>query len=818
MMKIPLPLVWILLWFFTAANAQQGIQIRGSVVDATTKEPLPFASVALLQKTNGQSSFVAGVQTTSEGTFNLIASKAGVITLQVTYVGYQTLNLPVTIPAQGIVDLGPIALVADSKILKEVEVVAEKSQIEITPGKRVFNVDKSLTAIGGTAESLLRNVPSVTIDETGSASLRNMATTIYVDGKPTQLTLAQIPANQIATIEVISNPSARYDASTSGGIINLVLKKNKREGYNGLLSLGVGNNSRYDATVNLDLKKGKWNLTTLYSLNATKNPLNGYANRITKDAGGETESYFNQTTAINQNNYFQSGRIAADYALDNRNTFTLAGTIVAGAFNTVSDQQYAYRDSNNTMTNFGNRNTIPHNDYVNTGIEFDWKHTFPQKGRELHLTTSFTRNRVSNAGDWYTTAYNIVNADTISQPGYPLTNRIDGRIIGDQILVQLDYVRPINESSKWEFGLRSFSYLRDQQYLFSEVDGDVKTLLQDYSQNAQINETVNAVYALYDKRLNARLSMQGGLRLEQSFLHGLSRFDGSKFGYDYPSAAGQNLFQSFFPSFSLNKKLNETAEWNISLSRKVGRPNFRHMFVGIQANDKQNITIGNPKVRPEFVNTAEASYNKTWTRESGSSLQWLVTGYYIYEDHTIKPVTEPLATDSTILVTTFQNVKADIQYGIDNTLNYSVGPLSVVANFNGYESIIQSIDVTTKLLRYNAKLSATYKFGAGISAQISAQRRSKSPQLQGYQKAVNGVDVALRKGFWQNRGSVTFIINDVFNSRIFYTVYDQPQAYQVSMSRRDIRFYKVTLQIPLSRSTSSMKERKVSGPDIDFGN
>jgi len=808
----------LLLWLSHNANAQQSITVRGSVIDRSTKEPLPFASVALLQINKEQSNLISGGQTTVDGAFQLSSPRPGLFTLQISYVGYQVLELPVTVPAQGTMDVGAVTLQPDSKMLREVEVVGEKSPIEITPGKRTFNVDKSLTAIGGTAETLLRNVPSVTIDETGAASLRNMATTIYVDGKPTQLILAQIPANQIASIEVISNPSARYDASTSGGIINLILKKNKREGYNGLATLGIGNNARYDATVNLDLKRGKWNLTTLYSLNATKNPLNGYADRVSKSANGKTEHYFDQTTAISQNNYFQSGRVAADYDYNGNNTFTLAGTVVTGAFNTVSDQRYTYRDVNGAITSFGNRSTIPHNDYVNTGVEFDWKHMFPQKDRALQLTTSLTRNRVSNAGDWYTTAYDVVNGDTTNQNGYPVTNRIDGRIIGNQILAQLDYVHPVNEATKWEFGLRSFSYLRDQQYLFSQVAGDVKTLLQDYSQNAQINETVNAIYALYNKKLSDKLGMQAGLRLEQSFLHGLSRFDGTKFGYDYPSATGQNLFQSFFPSFSLNKKTDENTEWNFSLSRKVGRPNFRHVFVGIQANDKQNITIGNPKVRPEFVNTAEASYNKTWTRETGSSLQWLVTGYYIYEDHTIKPVTQPLATDSSILVTTFQNVKADIQYGIDNTINYSVGPLSLIANFNGYESIIQSVDVTTKLLRYNAKVSATYKFGAGISAQVSAQRRSKSPQLQGYQKAVNGVDFALRKGLWQNRGSVTFIVNDVFNSRIFYTVYDQPLAYQVSMSRRDIRFYKITMQFPLSRSTRKMKERKVSGPDIDFGN
>lgn len=808
----------LILLLLTAQSYGQSntIGIKAVVKDAATQENLPFASVALRQKKGEQDVVISAAQTSLEGSFQLIVPSAGTYVLQISFVGYETLEQSLAITDRKITDLGTLVLQPNTKMLKEVEVVAEKAQIEIAPGKRIFNVDKSLTAIGGTAESLLRNVPSVTVDETGSANLRNMAATVYVNGKPTQLTLAQIPANQIASIEVISNPSARYDASTSGGIINLVLKKNRQPGYNGLASVGVGNNSRYDATINLDFQRGKWNITTLYSLNATKNPLNGFAHRNIKNQEGETESYFDQATKTDQNNLFQSGRVAVDYNLNDKNVLTLAGTVVGGAFNTTSNQTYTYSDLAGTVTSYGGRQTVPHNDYTNLGAELDWKHLFPQKGRELSITSSWTHNRVSNAGDWYTTAYDVTGSTDSNQEGYPITNRIDGRIIGNQILGQVDYVHPVSPSAKWEFGLRSYFYLRDQQYLFSEVNGETKTLLQDYSQNAQINEAVNAVYALYEKKLNDRVNIQGGLRLEQSFLHGLSRFDGSKFGYNYPSKTGQNFFQSFFPSFAITKKPDETSEWNISLSRKVGRPNFRHMFVGIQANDKQNITIGNPAVRPEFINTAEASYNKVWERNTNSSLQWLATGYYIYEDHTIKPVTYPLASDSTILVTTFQNVKADIQYGIDNTLNYSLGSWAFVGNFNLYESVIQSIDVTTKMLRYNAKLSATYKFKAGISAQVSAQRRSRSPQLQGYQKAVTAADFALRKGFWNNRASLTFIINDIFNSRKFYTIYDQPATFQTSMSRRDIRYYKLTLQIPLSKGALK-KERKVSGPDIDFG-
>ncbi|MEJ1241842.1 outer membrane beta-barrel protein [Chryseolinea sp. T2] len=793
-----------------------GRNLKGIVTDATSSEPLPFATVALLQNKDGQLTRIAVSQTALDGTFGISNAPADTILLQVSFVGYQTAEQHVDLrTADGSVR---VVMTPDSKLLKEVEVVGEKPPIEIAPDKRIFNVDKNLTSQGGTAEMVLKNVPSVTIDESGAATMRNLTATIYVNGKPTQLTLAQIPANQIESVEVISNPSARYDASTSGGIINLVLKRNKEQGYNGMLIIGVGTNSRYDGTLNLDYQKGKWNISGLYSFNSTKNPLPSSSYRISKNPNGEPIAYFDQNTSLKQDNTFQSGRISADYKFNDRNTLTIAGSLAGGVFNTSTEQNYAYRNTDDAIISYGNRTTTPHNDYINTGIELDWKHQFSQKGRELSFMSSFTHNRVSNAGDWYTTAYDIVEGTSVPQEGYPVTNQIDGSITGNQILAQLDYVHPLNESSKLEFGARSFTYLRDQQYLFSEVTGESIRLLEDYSQNAQINETVNAVYGLYSHQINKKMNWQGGLRLEQSFLHGKSRFDGSTFGYNYPSKTGQNIFQSIFPSLSFNNKINESSEWNVSLSRKVGRPSFRHMFVGIQANDKQNITIGNPAVRPEFVNTAEASYNKTWDKTSGSSLQWLVTGYYIYEDHTIKPVTQPDPEDSTILVTTFQNVKADIQYGVDNTLTYSIGNLSLLGNLNIFEVILQSTEVTTRMLRYNAKMNLTYKFPWGISAQLSGQYRSKSAQLQGYQKAIAGADFALRKGFWQNRGAVTFIINDIFNSRVQYTVYDQPLTYQNTMNRRDIRYYKISLQLPLSKNTRKMKEKKAMGPDIDFSN
>ncbi len=809
--------VLLISWLRVSSVSAQSVesaahQLTGTVVDAATRQPLPGTTVAVYKPMVGHDSLLTGSQTSEQGIFSIANLPAGRLIVRVTFIGYQSLSQSVQ-SSQARTELGTLMLQPDASTLKEVKVTGEKSEMSMTMEKRTFNVAKNLTTIGGTAENVLKNVPSITLDETGSPSLRNMPTTIYVNGKPTQLTLAQIPANQIESVEVISNPSARYDASTSGGIVNLVLKKNRQPGYNGLVNIGVGNNARFDGTLNLDWRRGKWNLTSFYSINATKNPLTGYVNRINRAATGNPVSYFDQTTVTSLNNRFQTGRIAADYALNKNNTLSLAGTVVGGAFNTVSDQPYVYRDNTGTVTSTGNRSTIPQNGFTNLNLEFDWKHQFARKGQELSLMTQYSRNHLSNAADWYTTA---LTASGNSEAGFPERDKITGRTIGDQQITQLDYVHPINDSTRLEMGLRSYTYVRDQQYLFNRLDGDGQTyqLLPAYSQNARIAETVNALYLLYTRQFRGGLNMQAGLRLEQSSLHGRSRFDGTTFGYNYPSASGQNLFQSFFPSLTFAKKLSETADINLSLSRKVGRPTFRHLFVGIQANDRQNITIGNPAVRPEFVNTAEVNYSKT-----AGGLTWLATGYYIYEDHTIKPFTTPSATDSLVLITTFVNVKADIRYGIDNTLRFNVGPnLSAVANLNVFDVILQSVDVSNRLLSYNAKLNLTYRFPANISAQLTGTNDGKAPTLQGYREAVRGLDFALRKGFWQNRASLTFAINDIFNSRRFITVYDQPGAYQVSMNRREVRFYKLSVQVPLGSDTGKRSQRKINRPDIDFSN
>ncbi len=804
------------LLFFLLLPATTLAQLTGQITDGATRQPLPFASVAVLTNIAGRDSLVGGATATETGQFRVANLPAGVFIVRVTFVGYQTMDKPVRLAAEAIgVDLGTLALLPDASLLKEVTVTGQKNQMDIAAEKRVFNVSKNLTTVGGNAETLLRNVPSLTIDASGGATMRNMTATIYVNGKPTQLSLAQIPADQIESVEVISNPSARYEAAASGGIVNLVLKKNRDAGYNGTVSAGYGSNNRYDATLNLNLNQGKWNLTALYNLNATHNPLTNYAYRTSFAADRSVLSYYRQNTNVQADNVFQTGRLAADYTLNKQNTLTVAGTYVAGVFNSLTDQYYETRTPLQQLTNYGNRTTRPQNNFTNAGMEFDWKHSFAQKGRTLSLTTAYNHNQVSNAADWYTTSF---NPNGTSQTGYPETDRITGQTVGNQYLAQLDYVKPVNDSTKWEMGLRSFTYVRDQQYFFSLYNPDTKTsvLQPTYSQDARITETVNAAYLLYSTRLPRQYKLEVGLRVEQSSLRGVSRLDGGiDFGYDYPSASGGNLIKSLFPSLSITRKLTETSEIGLAMNRKIGRPGFRQLFVGIQSNDRQNVTIGNPAIQPEFVNTAELNYTKSW-----GSTTWLSTVYSIFEDNTIKPIVVPSASDPSVYVTTFFNADYDLRSGIDNTLTMTIGNLNVLANFNGYSITLKSATYKNTLYSYNAKLNLGYKFPANISAQLNLSRDSRFPQLQGYRAAITAADFAVRKSFMNNRAALVFTINDLFNSRRPVTVYDQPTAYQESMSRREIRFYKLSIQLPLGKAgnLTRKKEQRDNRPDVDFSN
>ncbi len=781
-------------------------RLYGKIIESSSKQPVAYASVTVMRTTpNGQDSLIGGALTLENGDFDITALPMGMFKLKVSFVGNKDLvkQVKITPPNNIEQDLGDLLMLPDAQVLGTVEVKAEKASTMISLEKRVFNVDKSITATGGTAEDVLKNVPSVTVDMDGNAKLRDRGTTIYVDGKPTLMSLTQIPSDQIESVEVISNPSAKYEASTTGGILNIVLKKNRKPGYNGVVGLGVGNQGRYNGMVNLNAHEGKWNIGGFYNINSAKSPTEGYAYRTNRNTEGVVQNYFNQNTTATFENVFQIGRVNLDYSINNRNTLSLAGTITDGKFNINTYQNYEYLSASKQITSSGVRETAPQNSFKNKSIEAQWKKTFAKKEKSLVALANYSRGSVSNLAKWTTTGF---DSKGVALPNYPELMNINGANQSEQAVFQLDYVNPINDSTKLELGMRSFWSGRDQGYFFNEFDytKDAYGQVNQFSQDTRITESINAAYVTYSGRLKHQINYQAGLRFEQSNLTGISYLDGmGNFGYDYPKGTGKDLLRSLFPAVYISKKLDANTELGLNFSRKIQRPGFRQLMPGIQSNDKQNIQIGNPNLQPEFVNLAELNYNKIFGANN-----WLATVYLSNETNTLKPLIRPSTTDPSVLVTTFVNGTNELMVGMDNTLKMAFGKnFEVMLNANVFNFKVAVDTFTNTGWAGNGKLNLTYRLPADFTVQLNGGYEGNRPIPQGNRKGVAYTDFAVKKSFFNNAANVTFSISDVFNSRREITLYTQPTYIQESMRRRDTRFFKLSLQVPFGKADASMFKR-----------
>ena len=793
-------------------------RIYGKLREAGTRQAVAYASITVEKSVNGRDSLIGGALSEDNGDFNITGLPMGMFKVKVSFVGYKTFEkLVKVLPPDNVEqDLGDLQLSADSKVLGELQVTAEKTSTQLSLEKRVFNVDKNITSIGGTAEDVLKNVPSVTVDADGNAKLREKGATIYVDGKPTLMTLTQIPSDQIESVEVISNPSAKYDASITGGIVNLVLKKNRKPGYNGIAVLGAGQNDRYNGMLNLNAHEGRLNMTAFYNINSAKSPSAGYTHKITKNTEGVTTSFFDQNSTAVLNNVFQVGKLGLDYSVNNRNTLSLAGTVVRGRFDISTYQDYTFKSPSGVLDSFGVRSTEPRNNFKNNSIETNWKKTFAKKGELLTASATYGFGSVSNVGDWTTT--NIDAATGKPKANTPELVRIAGANKSSQFLFQLDYVNPINDSTKIEMGVRSLSNGRDQNYFYNDFKYDKNAYAQNIglSQDADITDAVNAAYLTYSSRFKNQINYQIGLRFEQSSLVGVSRLaDNPNFGFHYPSKT-QPVWKSFFPSFFLSKKLDEKTELGFNISRKIERPNFRQLMPGVQGADKQNVQIGNPALQPEFLDAAELTYNKMFGNHN-----WLITLYGEYEENTIKPFARPSATDPSVLITTFVNGKNETAYGVDNTLKLALSKnIELTTSFKVFHVAVSIDTFSYSDWVASGKANLQWKLPYSFALQASGSYDGNKILGQGYRKGFPSADFAVKKSFFHNAANVSFSINDVFNTRRDLIIYDQPRYYQETMRRRETRFYKISLQIPFGKPDASIfkKRKQQEGQqDMDFG-
>ncbi len=839
------------------ANASIG-HFYGKLVDSKTNKGLDAVSVQLFMAKfdtttkKRKDTLVGGMLTRANGEFSIENLPVfGRYTLKLSAIGYtpieQQIAFTLKMPSQdgsgnadmstalaGVdKDLGNIKMVADAKVLENVTVTASKPLFQMGVDRKIFNVDKSLIGAGQTAQELMKNIPSVNVDIDGNVTLRNAAPTIFVDGRPTTLTLDQIPSDAIESVEIITNPSAKFDASGgTAGILNIVLKKNRKAGYNGNVRAGIDSRGKINGGGDINVKQGKVNLFASVNYNQRKSIAEGTV--FSQNLTTPVTDVFQDSRTVN-NGSFAFGRAGFDYLMDNRNTITVSGVIVRGNFNNEDNLNFDSLQNSSVFTR-GNQLTNSKASFRNYGGAIGYKHNFAKAGKEITADVNYNSSTNENLA-----FYNI----QLFQPDYsikgnPNKRKTDGNGSNKFFTAQVDYSNPISEKAKIEMGARAA--FRNNKSISDNSVFDYTLPVPDYVYNASLsnnykfNDRVFAAYTTYSGKVKT-LSYQLGLRAESSDYTGTKfAVKDSTFKTSYPI--------SLFPSVFITKELGNKQDFQVNYSRRINRPNFFQLIPYKDITNPQYPTVGNPGLKPEFTNSFEMSYQKTFPK----NFSLLVSAYFKYTTDLItryqfKDVISDKIPDSATF-TSYQNANSSTSYGLEVT---GRTPLTkwwdMTTNINFYNATINATNITnaggsTQRLSYFAKWNNTFKLPKNFSIQLSGDYQSKSvlpqssgnggggggrgggggggmfgggpqPSAQGYVNPNYGFDVAIRKEFLKNKAaSLTLSVNDVFKTRK-YSYYSYSTIVTQDYSRiRDQQIFRLNFNYRFGKLDVSLFKRK----------
>ncbi len=841
-MKVFIPLL-VFTFIFLKADAQEPepipqadaptLQIRsnriyGKLVDENSGKGIDAASVQLYLA--DKDSLYSGMLTKANGNFsfsNISASHH--YRLVISALGYEPVEQVIAASpgkdGRFEKDLGNIVLHPVVKQLADVTITATRPALEMSIDRKVFNVAKSLTSTGGTAVDVMKNIPSVSVDIDGNVELRNSTPQIFVDGRPTILTLDQIPSDHIEKVELITNPSAKFDASTSGGIINVVLKKEKRIGLNGIASASVGAPRVLNGNLSLNLRQGKLNFFMSGGYNQSGGKARGKTLRENKP-NGVTRDYFNQYSVTNRSRKFSSINFGFDYFMDNRNTLSVTQRFGGGNSKNNETQEQEYLNKDKVVQYYGERDGDSRWEFNRNSTRASYKHTFPQQGRELTADITYNYGK-SSSNSTILNRYYYPDGSTY-KPSATVNN--NGKNDNDQITFEAGYVHPLGENAKFETGLRA--YFNDYKSYFNVFgyDNGQETKLP-LSNNYKYTENINAVYGTYSQKIGD-FSFQAGLRAEYSKFSGLLIDSAFRFGYEYPKSLG-NIWNALFPSLFLTRQIGEEDEIQVNFSRRIRRPNFWQLNPYIEINDPVNLRQGNPQLQPEFINSFELNYSKGF--KGGNLLgvlYWRSNPNDItqYSDTITAAQYEQLqnaAVDPNAILNTWVNASTTNRYGAELTLQYKTDAgidltPSINMQYRKVNAHINNIDLSNKGFNWDARLTANYKIKTekllfnNLAFQLMGNYESPRVIPQGRRLSEFSLDLAIRKDLLKNnRGTITFGINDVFNTRRWGTIYDTETFYQDAYRRWSVRSIRVTFSYRFGKADFSLLNRNHRGGGDD---
>jgi outer membrane receptor protein involved in Fe transport len=834
-----------------AQNMNMG-RFYGRIVDGKTNKSIEAASIQLIQSKmdtvtkKRKDVVVAGQLTKGNGDFSLESLPImGQFKLKITAIGFLPLeqNVKFDITMNGgdfskmlnniDVDLGNIKLEVDAKQLDEVKVVGTKPFMQMGVDRKVFNVEKNLVSTGQTASEMMKNIPGVDVDIDGNVSLRNASPTIFVDGRPTNLTLDQIPSDAIQSVELITNPSAKFDASGGmSGIINIILKKNRKAGYNGNIRAGIDSRAMPNFGGDINIKQGKINVFASSMYNKRKSI--GEGQSIREEFFASPSIKYDQSNNPLSTGFFNFNRAGLDFFADNRNTFTLSGSYVRGQFDN-SDKLSIQTDtlySSGTKSILSERVTNSSFSFDNAGAALGYKHLFSKKGMELTADLNYNNSLNKSNGGFQTQYYDLAN----SPKGGLIDQTQQGKGSNSFYTIQTDFTNPLGEKAKLELGLRAA--IRDFQsenlnYIYNLALNQYIPITS-INANYKFNDRVLAFYGTYANTIGKKTNYQLGLRVENSKYTGTLLTNGNTFGNSYPL--------SLFPSLNLTHQIDQTQDIQFSFARKINRPNFFQILPFVDYTDSLNISRGNPDLVPEFTNSLELNYQKSFKK----SHSILISAYFKQTNNLITryQVKEESSTPGKdILINTYINANSSRAYGLEFTARNPVTKwLEFTTNLNFFNSAINSsnlqVDLNNSLWSFFGKINANIKLPANFTLQLAGDYRSKTilPQssgggnrggggggmgggggwggfvqtsAQGYIDPNYGFEFALRKEFLKDKkGALTLSMNDVFKTKVYGSYSESQYFTQTNSRRRDWQVFRLNFNYRFGKIDASIFKRK----------
>jgi Outer membrane receptor proteins, mostly Fe transport len=762
-MKMRLSLV--LLSFFISYSSFSAVTVKGKVIDKMSNKPLEYATIRACSLPD--STFVIGCITEPKGNFSMELEN-GKYLLEFQYMGFKVQNKNLTIDgSKNVIDIGKVYLVPDEHLLNEVEVVAEISTYEMTLDKRVFNVGKDVSSTAGNAIEVLENIPAVSVDIEGNVSLRgDEGVRILIDGKEsglsgmsTQDALRTVQADMIERVEVITNPSVRYDAEGSAGIINIVLKKEKRRGFNGTVNLRGGYPWQYGLGVSTNYRMNKFNFFASYNYNNRQNIGGGRTqSKRFEDVISSDTSFLQLTDQVTNRTMKRQGhniRFGTDYYITDKDILSLA--FVYRYANNTSNPIVKYSDIYPLLdsSSYDVREEKWKEDDPVYEVTMDYDKTFERKGQSLKANVRYFHNAELSSSDIVEKLY---SSTAMTQVISSLSQRTMADESQDNFQATIDYVHPFSKKAVWEIGgkytLRDITSIS----LVEDNANGIWSPLSDYCYDFDYNEQVGALYTSLGNDWG-RWSGQIGVRAEMTNIYtNMKNYDGN--GSD--SINGGKPYLDFFPSAHINYSFSEHDQLQISYTRRIRRPGYWQLSPFRSYNDNRNIRTGNPALKPVYMDSYEVGYIHFLDKAS-----FTFTTFYRHGENTFRRYTY-LVDD--IYYTMPINFGTSNDFGVEAVAQ---GQMLKWWNLNGNINFFRSFsngkiglqDYTTDSYMYFGRLMSKFSFKKIFDLQLTAHYMGPRVDPLGKSDSEWWMDLAVSKDVFKGNGTFTLNVRDLFGTR-----------------------------------------------------